>query len=139
MSENKELAEEGMLFVGDKGKILGGFHSENPQLLPEERMKAYRAANPTPDLAARRPGSGGRQGGDRSSREAAWVTAFRGGPASYGDFLLAGPLSDAVNLAAISLRLGGRKLLWDSAAAKITNVPEANKHLTREYRPGWEL
>ena len=25
MGENKELAEEGMLFVGDKGKILGGF------------------------------------------------------------------------------------------------------------------
>jgi len=22
---------------------------------------------------------------------------------------------------------------------KITNVPEANQFLTREYRPGWEL
>ena len=30
MAENKELAEEGMMFVGDKGKILGGFRSENP-------------------------------------------------------------------------------------------------------------
>ena len=44
-----------------------------------------------------------------------------------------------MNLAAISLRLGGRRLLWDSAAAKITNIPEANRFLTREYRPGWEL
>jgi len=44
-----------------------------------------------------------------------------------------------VNLAAISLRLGGRRLLWDAAAAKITNVPEANALLTREYRPGWGL
>ena len=58
---------------------------------------------------------------------------------SYGDFLLARPICDAVNLAAISLRLEGRRLLWDSAAAKITNLPEANKYLTREYRPGWEL
>ena len=52
---------------------------------------------------------------------------------------MAGPISDSVNLAAISLRLGGRRLLWDSAGAKITNFPEANRFLTREYRPGWEL
>ena len=42
-----------------------------------------------------------------------------------------------MNLAAISLRLGGRRLLWDGE--KITNVAEANKYLTRDYRPGWEL
>ena len=30
-----------------------------------------------------------------------------------------------MNLASISLRLGGRRLLWDSASAKITNIPEA--------------
>jgi hypothetical protein len=69
----------------------------------------------------------------------AWVAACKGGPPTYGDFLQGGPISDAFNLAAISLRMGGRKLLFDSAAMKITNVPEANRHLTREYRPGWEL
>lgn len=72
-------------------------------------------------------------------RDAAWIAAFKGGPPSYGDFLLGGPICDAMNLASISLRLGGRRLLWDSSAAKITNIPEANRLLTREYRPGWEL
>ena len=139
LSENKELAEEGMLFVGDKGKILGGFRSEDPQLIPESKMRDYRAANHLPEPAARQRGAGGRRDRDQSTRESAWVTAFKGGPASYGDFLLAGPISDAFNLASISLRLGGRRLLFDSAAAKITNVPEANKLLTREYRPGWEI
>src|SRR5262249_44797924 len=137
MAENKELAEEGMLFVGDSGKILGGFRSENPQLIPESRLRADRTAHGLAEPAPRP--RGGRQGGDPSARDAAWIKAFKGGPASYGDFLLAGPISDAVNLAGVSLRLGGRRLLWDSAAAKITNVPEANKFLTREYRPGWEL
>jgi len=132
VAENKELEEEGMLFVGDKGKILGGFHSENPHLLPEAGMKAYREANHLPETETR-------QRGGPSEREAAWVTAFKGGPASYGDFLLAGPICDAVNLASISLRLGGRRLQFDSASAKITNLPEANKLLTREYRPGWEI
>jgi hypothetical protein len=72
-------------------------------------------------------------------RNSAWISAFKGGPASYGDFRLAGPISDMMNLASISLRLGGRRLLFDSAAAKVTNVPEANKLLTRDYRPGWEI
>jgi hypothetical protein len=139
MAENKELAEEGMMFVGDKGKILGGFHGENPKLIPEAKTHAYPAANSPPQSASRRPSAGGRQGGHPSSRDAAWIAAFKGGPASYGDFLLAGPICDAVNLASISLRLGGRRLLWDSAAAKITNIPEANRLLTREYRRGWEL
>jgi hypothetical protein len=137
MAVNKELDEEGMMFVGDKGKILGGFRGENPQLIPEARMRAYRTANNLPEPAPRQPG--GRQGGGRSARDAAWIAAFKGGPASYGDFLLARPISDAVNLASISLRLGGRRLLFDSAAGKITNIPEANKFLTREYRPGWEI
>jgi hypothetical protein len=138
MAENQELEEEGMMFVGDKGKILGGFHSEDPQLIPEARMRAYRKANNLPEPVRRQRGSG-RRGGDPAARNAAWIAAFKGGPASYGDFLLAGPISDAMNLASISLRLGGRRLLWDSAGAKITNVTEANKFLTREYRPGWEL
>jgi hypothetical protein len=104
-------------------------------------MRAYRKAHnlPEPPPRPRRGGGGGRQGGDPSARNAAWIAAFKGGPASYGDFTLAGPISDAVNLVAISLRLGGRRLLWDSAAAKITNVPEANRLLTRDYRPGWEV
>lgn len=136
LSRNKEFAEEGMMWVGDKGKILGGFHSENPQLLPEEKMRSYRASNPAAEPASGQSG-GNRSRSGRTEREAAWIAAFRGGPASYGDFLLAGPLTDAVNLASVSLRLGGRRLLW--ASLKITNVPEANALLTREYRPGWEI
>ncbi len=139
MAEDQELAEEGMMFVGDKGKILGGFRSESPRLIPEAKMRAYRAAHNLPEPAPRQRGGGGRQGGNPSARNAAWIAAFKGGPASYGDFQLAGPISDAVNLASISLRLGGRRLLWDSAGAKITNISEANRFLTRDYRPGWEL
>jgi hypothetical protein len=38
------------------------------------------------------------------------------------NFLLAGPTGDALNLTLISLRLGGRRQLWDSAGVKIINV-----------------
>jgi hypothetical protein len=77
--------------------------------------------------------------GARSEALALWVAAIKAGRPTYGDFLLAGPISDAFNLGAVSLRLGGRRLRFDSANMKITNLPETNKYLGREYRKGWEL
>jgi predicted dehydrogenase len=138
MAANQELDQEGMLFVGDRGKILGGFRAENPRLIPEEKMRAYRAAHNLPEPGPEAPRAPGEQRGP-SPRDAAWIAAFKGGPATYGDFLLGGAISDAFNLAAVSLRLGGRRLLWDAASATITNVSEANALLTREYREGWRV
>ena len=130
-AENKELPAEGMMLVGDNGKILGGFHCENPRIFPETLAREF------PTNPAAPPSTEGGRG--RGFRNDAWLKAFRGGAPTYGDFLLAGPISEAFNLGAVSLRLGGRRLLWDAARATITNLPEANKYLTREYRKGWEL
>ena len=98
-------------------------------------MREYRGAKTQTEPAAPMPQRG--QGQNRGDEE--WVNAFRGGKPTYGDFTLAGPISDAFNLGAVSLRLGGKRLQFDSASAKITNLPEANAYLTREYRKGWEL
>ena len=132
-ADNKELQPEGMMFVGDSGKILAGFRGENPQIIPEKKMREYRTAKNLPEPVPQQRGQG--QGRD----DGAWVTAFKGGKPTYGDFLLGGPISDAFNLGAISLRLGGRKLLFDAANVRVTNLPEANKYLGREYRAGWVL
>jgi hypothetical protein len=131
---NEELPAEGMMFVGDQGKILAGFRCNNPQIIPERKSRAFWAAKGVPP-----PPPEERRGGGPPLDTPPWVAAFQGGEPTYGDFLLAGPISDAFNLAAISLRLGGQKLLWDSKNMKITNFPEANKYLVREYRTGWEL
>jgi hypothetical protein len=32
----------------------------------------------------------------------------------------------------------GKKLKWDSANLKAAGVPEADRHLHRPYRKGWE-
>jgi predicted dehydrogenase len=130
--ENQELEPEGMMLVGDKGKILGGFHGDKPKLIPESKMQEYSAAKGLKDT-----GPGTRQW--RTAAIEKWVAACKGGPHTFGDFLLARPISDAFNLGAVSLRLGGKRLLFDSEKGEVTNVPEANKYLTREYRKGWEL
>lgn len=97
-------------------------------------MREFRAVNKLPGTAQT-----GDPGQARRDATALWVATCKGGQPTYGDFLLAGPISDAFNLGAVSLRLGGRRLLFDAASAKVTNVPEANRCLGREYRPGWEL
>jgi len=131
-TDNAELPAEGMMFTGDKGKILGGFRCEEPRIVTEKKSRAF-----PPSKEATLPPPTARR--DPASRNASWISAFKGGERTCGDFLLAGPISEAFNLGAVSLRLGGRRLLWDAAKGSITNLPGAEKYLTREYRHGWEL
>lgn len=130
-ADGQDLPREGMMFVGEEGKILGGFRGENPRIIPEAKMRQYQGSRP-----AARAEEGGRGGSGR--RTATWLEAFRGGDPSPGDFLNAGPITETVNLGGVAMRVG-RKILYDHEAMKITNLPEANQYLYREYRKGWEL
>jgi hypothetical protein len=38
VADGKALTREGMMFVGDKGKILADFRGENPRLIPDAKM-----------------------------------------------------------------------------------------------------
>ena len=74
-----------------------------------------------------------------------WAQACMGGPPAGSNFDFAGPLAEAVLLGNVALHhdlreeLTGKKLLWDSAALRITNSDDANQFLRREYRAGWAL
>jgi len=125
--DNKELPIEGLMFTGSKGKILAGFMLEDPRLIPERRMRKHPVA-PVPQQ--------GQQGGAAPGMRQ-WIAAVRGGPQPPSSFLNAGPISEAVNLYSVALRTG-KKLLYDSESRRITNVAEANKYLSREYRKGWD-
>ena len=126
--DDKELQAEGMLFIGDKGKILAGFRGDDPMIIPYRKAREFRAAAGPSQMPA-----------EPDAEKPVWLDHFQGGAPTFGSFAAAGPISDAFNLAAISLRLGGQRLLWDAAGARITNRPEANVLLGREYRKGWEL
>ncbi len=118
--------EDGILFVGDKGKLLvTGWGGERPRLLPDSRDKEY--TRPPKTL----PRSIGHH------RE--WLEACKGGPPPRSNFDFAGPLTEAVLLGSVCIRNGGEKLLWDSQNLKFTNDSEANQYLNYEYRKGWVL
>ncbi len=124
---NRELdPEDGIIFVGDKGKMLvTGWGGEHPRLLPESLDKAYQ----------RPPKTLPRSIGHYQE----WVVACKTGSPTRSDFSFAGPLTEAVLLGSVCIRNGGEKLAWDSANMKITNDPDANKFLHYEYRNGWKL
>jgi hypothetical protein len=123
--DGRDMPEEGMMFVGDRGKILAGFRGERPEIIPEKRMKAYAGEKELPEV-------------ERGPRTNTWAEAIRNDQESPGSFKYAGTVTEAINLGAVALR-AGKKVIYDSANMKITNDEEANKYLTREYRKGWEL
>jgi len=119
--------EDGILFIGDRGKMLvTGWGGEHPRLLPESRDKEYKRPAKTLPRSA---------GGHYQE----WVQACKTGSATRSDFSFAGPLTEAVLLGSVCIHNGGDPLHWDSAAMKFTNDPDANKFLHYEYRKGWSL
>ena len=130
-AHNLEMPREGILFVGEQGWIMAGFNGQNPQLFAKGRREPLWKEETSPQGA---PGAQ-RGPGDRVNP---WLQAIKKGDQSPGSFLNAGAITDTVNLGAVALR-AGKKVLFDSDSMKITNAPEANQYLYREYRKGWEL
>ncbi|NQU88368.1 MAG: Gfo/Idh/MocA family oxidoreductase [Mariniphaga sp.] len=127
-AEDKELPREGMMFVGDKGKILASFHSGNPKLIPESGMKEKLSF-----AGLEEPGE------EKTERnDDMWIDPFLEDKESAGSFLLARPVTETILLGAVALR-AGKKIVYDSKNMKITNNEDANKYFFREYRKGWEM
>jgi hypothetical protein len=140
LEDGRSIPATGTLFVGDKGIIL------NNDLVPAKKMDEYRVSKGLPQPQGGRGGRGG--GGYGAGANAEWIAAFKGGPASPGNFLNAANCSEAIALAGAAIRYSRKifnedkcspALRWDQASMQFTNIPEANQYLTREYREGWKL
>ena len=127
LEDKADFADEGMLIIGDKGKILCDFRATRPRLIPEARQKAFE-------------GSLLVSGFDATSAEDEWINALKNRTKSRGSFEEVAPLAEAVTLAMIALRVPYKRLMWDAAKMEFTNSPEANKLVKRQQtRQGWEL
>jgi predicted dehydrogenase len=119
--------EDGLIFAGDHGTILvEGWGGESPRLIPETKMKSFK----------RPPKTLPRSVGHHQE----WLEACKGNGTTRSNFPdFSGPLTEAVLLGTVSVRLEGKKLFWDSANLKVTNSDEATKLLHYQYREGWSL
>ncbi len=124
--DDLDIADEGLMIVGDQGKILGGFRGESPRIVPNSAMQAYQG-NKEPTEAD-----------EEVTRTETWVRALLNDEQPPGNFMEAACITETINLAAVALRTG-KKIHYDSALMEITNIKDANQYLTRNYRSGWEL
>ena len=124
-ADGEELQDEGMLIVGDDGKILAEFLGENPRLIPRARHDAFQGSITT-------------EPEDLTTAPEEWIRAIKNGSSSRGSFEEAAAIAEATCLGNIAIRMN-RRLVWDAEDMVIVNIPEANKHLKREYRPGWDV
>jgi len=69
---------------------------------------------------------------------AEWIQACKTGDPTTCNFEYAGWLTEANHLGNVAYR-AGQKLRWDPVGLRVTNVPDAERYIRRDYRPGWRL
>ncbi len=120
----RDFGGNGCLFIGDKGKMLGGSHAG----FCEPFDKSY--ARPKATL----PRSEGHY------KE--WVMSAKGEKINRGatgsNFGYAGPMTATINMGVVGMYFPGEKLEWDGAKLEFKKAA-ANQYLEREYRKGFTL
>jgi predicted dehydrogenase len=137
LDRNLGLPHDGLLFVGEKGKLLAGFYGGNPFrragkprgplggiLLPEEKFRDF--PDPPPTLARV----------EDHYRE--WTQGCKRGVPTSCPVDFGCEMTEMALLGTIALRTG-RLLEWDAAAMRITNTMEAQRFVNPPYRKGWAL
>jgi predicted dehydrogenase len=125
MKGDGEDMDEGLLFVGDRGKILCAFNGAKPKLIPESKMNSYKQP---PKTLPRSPGN-----------EREWLDACKGSKVKPGgNFEFEGLVTETLLLGNVATRVP-EKLSWDRANLKVPNSEAAQKLVAPERRKGWEL
>jgi predicted dehydrogenase len=117
-----KLPGQGSIIIGEKGVMLTP-HVGGPRLFPQEQYANFAYPKLGPDNH--------------------WTqfidVALGERKATLAGFDFAGPLTETVLMGNIAARYRSETLKWDAANLKFTNKPEANAHLRRAYRKGWEV
>ena len=109
--DGEPMPEEGLLFVGDEGKILAEFNGRNPRLLPKSRMASFEP----PPRTLPRPA-------DELDQ---WIRACRGTAPSDASFENVSAITETILLGTIAVRVD-RKLHWNAANARFEGAPDAD-------------
>ena len=123
VAEGVALEDNGKLFVGTKGKLLLEA-KRGLTLLPEAKFADYQPPEPTLPR--------------RIEIHQDWIRAIKEGDQTGCPFGYSGPMTEGYLLGNIAMRVG-RAIEWDPAAMKVTNCPEAQQYIRRDYRQGWSL
>jgi predicted dehydrogenase len=126
LEPGRELGDNGIYFVGDKGTLLCGGWAGAPRLIPETAMQAFVRPEKT---ISRSPGH----------REE-WIEACKRADPSFAKagFDYSGPYTEALLVGNLATRLQ-KRIEWDAKAMKATNAPEAEPMIRKTYRDGFGI
>ena len=116
----------GGVFVGENGFLTYETYGNQPKVYPDAAAsRAEAVAKSVPRIAV--------------SHEANWAQACKGEGTASSPFDYAARLTETMLLGIVALRAGqSQKIQYDGAAMRVTNMPDVNRWLTREYRQGWQ-
>ena len=124
LEPGRSMGDNGIMYVGTRGKILGGGWSRSPRIIPESKMQAYKRP---PRILPRVAG-----------HHRDWLNACQGQGKASNHFDYSGPLTEFTLMGNVALQ-SGKSLEFDWERMQITNVPEANQYLKPELRDGRTL
>ena len=124
LGQEELIKEGGALLIGSKGKLMYNTYGAHPRLLPQSLQDSV--AKPTQKLPRIA----------NEGHEMNWVDAIKTKSEACCSFEYASKLTETMLLGVVSLK-AGKKIEYDSANMRVTNVPAANEFLSRQYRQGW--
>ena len=113
------------LIIGSKASVLADANYASVRIIPEAKMQGLASVLPPKTLPRVKDGHFGD-----------WVRACKDGKPAGSDFAYAAQLTETVLLSAIAIRTR-RRIEWDAKTMSVTNLPEANRFVRKEYRAGF--
>ena len=126
----------GAIFIGEKGILVHGTYASNPKLYPQSLMDVA-AKVPKTYFRVETSGTGPMAGAKHRMN---WINAIKGKEKATCPFEYATRLTETMLLGVVAMKVGqSKKIYYDGDKGVITNNPDANQYLQREYRKGWTL
>ena len=123
LEPGRKLPGNGTLIIGAKATVLADVYTASPRIIPETKMQDILPGLPARTLPRVEGG-----------HFAEWLRACKGGPPAGSRFSYASRLTELCLLSNVAVR-AGRSLDWDNRAMRVTNVPDANRYVSKQYRP----
>jgi hypothetical protein len=126
LDKGLNLGDNGIYFVGEKGTMLCGGWSGAPALFPKKLRQEFQKP---PKTIPRSPG-----------HRVEWINACKEGKPedAKAGFAYSGPYTEALLVGLLAVRFQ-KRIEWDAAAMRATNVPEADAVIRKPHRNGFGI
>ncbi len=126
-----ELPGNGYVFVGTRDTLYVPSYWGAGTFRSGATMEDFR------DVPVSLPRAPGADQDHDAAQHHEWLEACRGNGKALANFDYAGPMTEAVLLGNVALRLG-RRIGWDAANLRVKDEPDAAGLIRTAYRDGWE-